>query len=202
MILEDVLYLTQVDNKLFPGTTCYPTSLSMAIQYCLDISGNTKGDIGCKGNMQLEDYITEITQSSETKAWIKENISKYGAWMFKYKPRTIAVVEEYIFNELMNEFGFKAIFKENITFSTYQKLIQTNELPIVLHGKFGGIRGVFGHICCGVGWEAAKIVVHDPFGNAELNKYRKNSDGWFARYPLRYFVDKNGFMKCQIIVRG
>lgn len=202
MILEDVLYFSQADNRLFPGTTCYPTSMAIAIQYCLDVSNRDKTEIGCPREQQLEDFITEITQSSDIKKWIQRNTSKYGTWLLDYKPRVLAIVEEHIFNELMNKLGFKCIFRENITFEQYKAVIKTNQLPVVIHGKFGGIRGVFGHINCGLGWEADKIVVHDPFGNAVTDKYKSKEDGWFARYPQKFFVDKNGYMKCQIITRG
>ncbi len=202
--LEDVPYFSQTDNKIFPVTTCYPTSLGMAITYCLDLIGLDKTDIGCPCGKQIEDFITEIAMSSETKKWIKNNVGRLGNWMLKYKPRTIAYVEEMIFNKLLNKHGFKATFRTDLTYGKYCSHIDFNKLPIVLHGDFRKISKVKGHITLGIGYDESDniIIVNDPYGNAIHDKYRSHKKGEKAKYPLSVFVkDKKAHMWGQVISR-
>jgi len=184
--LESFPYLIQTDNKLFSSTTCYPTSMAMAMKWCMKIASYSEYEIGCPLSMQLEDYITQITESKETKAWIKRNVSKYGAWMLNYKPRTLAYVEEYIFNKLMNPLGFKSRFSANITYGAYCKHIKENNMPIVLHGDFSTVSPVAGHIVCGVGFrdDDNSVIVMDPYGNSLLDKYKSHTKGKYAVYPV------------------
>jgi len=203
-IIESFPYLTQTDNKWFSSTSCYPTSMAMAIYWCLKLVGKSEYDIGCPLNMQLEDYITSITQSKETKTWIKQNVSKYGNWMLRFKPRVIAYVEEMIFNKLMNQFYFKSTFSANISFQEYRKNIDKN-MPVVLHGDFRTVSKVAGHIVCGVGYDESNnsIYVMDPFGNALIDKYKSHEDGEYAEYHINLVMKnkKNQKLWGQIIER-
>jgi hypothetical protein len=203
--LESFPYFTQTDNKLFSSTTCYPTSMAMTIKWCLKIASYSEYEIGCPLSMQLEDYITQITESKETNAWIKRNVSKYGNWMLNYKPRTLAYVEEYVFNKLMNPLGFKARFSANITYKAYCKHLSQKKMPIVLHGDFSTISPVAGHIVCGVGFrnDDNSVICHDPFGNALLDKYKSHEDGEYAIYPVSLVMKdkKRNRMWGQIIER-
>ncbi len=182
MILKEVDYFLQTDNDLFATTSCYSTSMAMAMDYCLDLAGKRKEDIGCPVYSQLEDYLTKIAQSYETRQWIKRNVSKYGSWMLKYKPRTIAYVQEYIFNSMMKQYGYKSKFSTTITYQEYCKHIRDEKLPVVIHGNFKSVSRVKGHIVCGVGYGDNTLIVHDPYGDALYDKYRSHEKGEFAEY--------------------
>ncbi len=192
-LIKDVPYFTQIDNKLFARSACYPTSNAMAIQYCLDEAGASRGDIGCiEKDEQLEDYITKLTESESTRNWIKRNVSKYGAWMLRYKPRTIAKVEEHIFNILMDRMGYAAQFRV-MTWENFCRELERQELPMPVRGYFPALLGG-GHICCAVGHNKHKreIIVHDPFGNAN-DKYARHDNGAGVNYPAdKWFINKKG----------
>ncbi len=202
-ILENFPYLTQIDNKLFSSTSCYPTSMAMAIWWCLKQIGKDETAIGCPPGIQVEDYITAITESKETKLWIKNNVSKYGSWLLNYKPRTLAYVEEMIFNKLMNPFGFKTEFSSTIMYEFLVNHINTNNMPIVIHGDFSSISTVSGHIVCAIGYniDAKTVFVQDPFGNALVDKYRSHDFGKQAEYYKSLLIKdkKNDRMWGQII---
>ncbi|MCP4650346.1 MAG: hypothetical protein GY853_09755 [PVC group bacterium] len=203
--LESFPYLTQTDNKWFSSTSCYPTSMAMAMYWCLKLAGNSEYEIGCPLNMQLEDYISKTSQSKETKNWIKQNISKYGNWMLDYKPRVIAHVESMIFNKLMNHLYFKATFSTQISLNDYITHLDKSKMPIVLHGNFKTVSKVAGHIVCGVGYNESNnnIIVMDPFGNALHDKYKSHEKGEYAEYPASLVMkdQKNQKMWGQIIER-
>lgn len=202
-IIEGFPYLTQTDNKLFSSTSCYPTSMAMAMSYCLQSLKLSKLAIGCQKDMQLEDYITEVTESKETKQWIRGNVSIFGSWMLNYKPRTIGVVEEMIFNKLMKPFKFKTNFYTELSYEAVVNHINYNNLPIVLHGDFSSISYVAGHIVCAIGYDTDKgsLIVQDPYGNAVIDKYKSNLYGEKAEYPKNLLIKdkKNDKMWGQVI---
>ena len=184
-IVYDVPYFSQADNAILASTTCYATSMAMAMTYCLQLKGLTKEAVGCPPYAQLEDHITTIIQSNETKLWIQRNWTRYGAWFLKYKPRTLAGVQEYIFNMLMIPHGYKSKFSAQLTYDEYCERIHEG-FPVVIHGMFKSVSRVAGHIVLGIGYykneKSGKLIVHDPWGNALFDKYRSHSKGAEAEY--------------------
>lgn len=160
-----VPYHVQRNNENIPYTACYNTTMAMITNFILKKEKLKKIDIGCALYQQIEDKIYELIYSQETKKWIKENASKYGTWFLKYKAHTLAAVECYIFNKLMNKYGYSAKFKTNQTFDDYKRLIDKG-LPQALHGYFKPETRVKGHVVCGIGYRKDKFVIHDPFGDA------------------------------------
>jgi len=199
--IKNFPYLDQRDNEKTPLTSCYNTSMGMAITHCLNLEGLDKKIIGCPYDVQIEDFINEMTMSDDIKKWIKDNISRYGNWMLKYKPRTIAVVEEYIFNLLMAPIGYKSEFKTDLTYEQYCNHIKNEKMPIVLHGYFKSVSKVGGHIVCGIGYDDEKqtIICNDPFGNAIIDKYQSGYLGRKAEYPLKFFLKKKKDFWGQVI---
>lgn len=185
-IISNVPYFTQTDNSIFASTTCYATSMAMAMTHCLNTIGLTKTDVGCPPYSQLEDYISSTIQSPETKLWIQRNWHKFGSWFLKYKPRTLAGVQEHIFNMLMKPHGFKTKFSANISFEEYCTRINDG-WPVVIHGMFKSVSRVAGHIVVGVGYykyeKENSLIVHDPWGNALHDKYKSHDMGEGAVYP-------------------
>jgi len=188
--IKDVQYFSQLDNVYAPFVSCYPTSMAMAIDYCLRIEGKDKTDIGCSYDIQLEDYINRITMSDEINQWLKSNVGRLGKWVWKFKPRTIAYVEEYIFNKLMIRHGFRCQFTTRVTFDEYCNIIDEHKLPQVVHGNFSKNTNVNGHIICGTGYirSTKQIIANDPYGNAEtkyLDRDGESVDYYFKDYFIR-----------------
>lgn len=189
--LDKVPYYSQRDNKYQPHTSCFPTSLAMCMQYCLDVVGKTKTDIGC-GDMQLEDYIFQCLEDPETKLYIKTNISKLGAWVLNYSPRYVYSIEEYIFNRLMMRIGFKATFRSDLTYTIVCDWIEARQLPVVLGGNFSSVSKVSGHMNAITGFNRLglkEFVVNDPYGNA-LTGYSSDK-GQGVRYSYRFYMIDN-----------
>ena len=186
VIIDNIPYFTQTDNTLFASTSCYATSMAMAMSFCLSIKNLNKTTVGCPLHAQLEDYISSTIQSDETKLWIQRNWSRYGNWFLKYKPRTLAGVQEHIFNMLMKPYGFKTEFNANISFEDYCNHINEG-YPIAIHGMFSSVSRVYGHIVLGIGYykyeKDDNIIVHDPWGNALYDKYKSHEKGEAAEYP-------------------
>jgi len=187
----EVSYFSQLDNVYAPFISCYPTAMAMAIDYCLRIENKDKRDIGCTYDIQLEDFINRITMSDEIQVWLKKNVGRLGSWIWKYKPRTIAYVEEYIFNKLMNKHGFRCQFTTEVSFREYCGILDTHKLPQVLHGNFSKKTRVQGHIVCATGYAkpGRRIIVNDPFGDAGT-KYL-DRDGEKVEYYFRDYFVKN-----------
>jgi hypothetical protein len=193
--LEKVPYYSQRDNKVANFVSCFPTSMAMAMAYCLDDIGKNKTAVGCHSSMQLEDYINELIYDQVTKAWMVENQGKIGSWIWQYQRRTIYAVEAYLFNRLMNALGFTATHKV-LSYDTYCTLLEDRRLPIVVGGNFSSVSRVSGHVCCGIGFNKVglqELIVRDPFGNA-LKGYPRNQtdeqnekDGFEVAYGLRFY---------------
>lgn len=187
--LPNVPYYTQRDNVYQPYTSCFPTSLAMCMRYCLDSIEKTKKDVGCADSMQLEDYIFQMLECPETKAWVKANISILGVWVLNYAPRYVYTIEEYIFNRLMTPLGFKASFKSFLTYNDICNWIEKTQLPVVLGGDFSSVSKVAGHMNCITGFNKIgmpEFIVNDPFGNA-LKGY-SDINGQGMRYSYRFYV--------------
>ena len=184
-VIENIPYFTQTDNVLFASTTCYATSMAMAMDFCLKSNGSEKIDVGCPFHVQLEDYISTIIKSDETKMWIERNWKKYGAWFLKYKPRTLAGVQEYVFNSLMYPHGFRTKFSAQITYDEYCEHIDKG-YPVAIHGMFKSVSRVYGHIVLGIGYNRDQgtdtLIVNDPWGNALYDKYKSHEMGEGAEY--------------------
>jgi hypothetical protein len=184
-ILKDVPYFIQTDNMLFASTTCYATCMAMAMTHCLQREGLDKISVGCPYHVQLEDYISTIIQSDETKMWIKRNWKRYGPWFLNYKPRTLAAVQEYVFNNLMYPHGYMTEFSTEISYDSYCEHIDSG-FPVAIHGMFNSVSSVYGHIVLGIGYnreqELEKLIVNDPWGNALFDKYRSHTNGESAEY--------------------
>ncbi|MFW9871937.1 MAG: C39 family peptidase [Candidatus Thorarchaeota archaeon] len=168
-------YHTQRNNKRKPYITCYNTSMATGIDYILKLQGKDKTTIGCPINMQLDDYLYDIIYSKETKKWIKDNAGRFGAWFLSSKPHTLAAVECYVFNKLMNSFGYKAEFLQNQTFNDFVNLINNENVPQILHGYFKPETRVGGHVIVGIGYEvtSGSFICHDPYGDAKTKYVNK-----------------------------
>jgi len=207
--IKGVELYTQFDNKYKRFITCFPTSTSMAINYCLSLKKLNKVAVGCSEKMQLEDYVYQIIYEDETK---KHFMNKHGAkwWGWQYKRHTVAAVNEYIFNLLMQKHGFMSGFKTDMTYEHYCSTIATTKLPIVLSGNFKSVSKIGGHIVCGIGFNKIgmkEVIAHDPFGNAldgypPLDAETRMEKGFEVTYSTKFFTkDKNGSMWGLIIER-
>lgn len=187
----NVPYYSQRDNRYAPYISCYPTSMGMAMAYCLSLKKLDKTAIGCDYDMQIEDYINKITMSDEIQKWLKKNQNILGKWIWKFKPRTIAYVEEHIFNKLMNKHGFECVFRTDISFEDYCNIIEREQLPQIVHGKFTPETSVRGHIICGIGFDRMnqRIIAHDPYGDAR-EKYKIHT-GADVEYDFNHWFIKN-----------
>jgi len=199
---------TQVDNKYAPYISCFPTSMGMAMTYCLKSIGKSKIDVGCGPDMQIEDYINHLIDDQETQKWIKDNNVKYGSWMLNYiwkgnAARQILYVETYVFNRLMQEHGFLAEAYTNLQYDQYCEKIEENNCPIVISGNFSSVSRIKGHVTCGIGFNRKnlkELIVHDPYGNA-LDGYPKTEiKATGVRYPVKFFImDKYNNMYANVI---
>ena len=180
------------NNKIDPYRVCFPTSEATVIEFCLNKVGKTELDIGCPPDMQLDDYITTLAQSAKVKQYLKQNVSKFGQWVLEVEPRYIGIAEAFIFNDLMNQFGFYAQFKTGITFEQYCDIIEETQLPQIGFGNFKGmLAGNGGHIVAVVGFNRDKktFTVMDPYGDANT-KYTNNIDGKYKEYAFEKWFDK------------
>lgn len=200
--IENVPYYTQRDNKYDPYVSCFPTSLAMCMSYCLKSIKKDKTAVGCGEKMQLEDYINELIYDDETKKWMVKNQGRLGAWIWKYKRRTIYAIEEYIFNRLMNEHGFFATAKYNLDYYKICNELTLNNIPMVIGGNFKSVSSVGGHMVCLKGFNSKnfeEVIVNDPYGNA-LTGY-KNNDGENMQYSKKFFDKGKGNFFCISIVK-
>jgi hypothetical protein len=199
--IENVTRFPQDDNKYDPYTSCFNTSNAVAIQYCLDIIGKTKADIGCSNeNMQLEDYIYEVINSTEVTNWLKEQSGYLGNLISSKKRRIYFDVEAFVFNLLMNSLGFQANVKLDITFEELSIFIYNNKLPCIIGGNFLSVSKVEGHMNAVVGYNKVginELIVHDPFGNALTGYTDKN--GSYVSYGTRFYADKYGHLRTVLI---
>lgn len=210
LILSKVDYFSQRDNKIKPYVSCYPTSVAMAINYCLTLKKLDRTAIGCDIDTQIEDYINELFEDSETKAWIKEN-KKWLGFSDNSTAREFLFIENYMFNRLMNPIGYRSEGRLNVSFLEYCEIMEQTKLPIVLAGNFKSVSRIRGHVVCGVGFNKVglkEVIVHDPFGSA-LKGYPKNQsleqnnkDGSFVHYGTRFFVRNAKEHMYTIIVYG
>lgn len=195
-IIENVAYFSQRDNQYIDkenntnvaNISCFPTSLAMCIDYCLILNGQNKTSIGCPDSMQLEDYINQLIDDSDTLQWMKNNNGILGNWIWKYKKRTIYQVETYIFNRLMTEQGYKATFISNLDFNAICDKLEQTKFPIVIGGNFSEISQISGHMLCLVGFNREKqtFILNDPYGNV-LTKY-SDQNGEKVEYSYKYFI--------------
>ena len=132
----------------------------------------------------------------KTKKWIRNNVSVFGSWMLKYRPRTIAVVEEMIFNTLMNRFGFECKFKV-LKYDNFIKILDGSHFPFVAHGNFKSVSTVGGHITVITGYNKDKFFVNDPFGDA-MTGYR-DQYGKDRLYPKSLYLKKDNTMYVQCV---
>mgnify|MGYP001419365198 CR=1 FL=1 len=194
-IIEGVPYYSQRDNQYQPNVSCFPTSMAMAMAYCLDLIHLDKTAVGCHPNIQLEDYLNELIYDNQTKEWMIQNQGRIGSWIWKYQRRTIYVIEAYIFNRLMNQYGYNSKYVD-LKYDDYCNNIENTKLPIIVGGNFSSVSRVGGHVCCGIGFNRIglpELIVRDPFGNA-LKGYPQNQsqeqndkDGYENAYGLRFF---------------
>lgn len=185
MIIENVPYFPQVDNKLYNSTSCYMTSLAMVIQFCLERKNLGHLDIGCKDDQQMEDYFTDKCIQAG-------------------KDRGHALTAKWLFNKFMGPFAYKDEFVEGLGFDALRNHLISSKLPVVIHGYFKGIGGVGGHINCCVGFDGDEIICHDPWGNAEDGYKEHETAGYAVKYPLKYFIyPKTNYcgegLKCHLI---
>jgi len=194
--IPEVEHFSQRDNVYDPYINCFPTSTSMGINYCLEIKGLDKTVIGCDPKVQIEDYVNQIMIDSSTTKWMKSNFGR-SWWGWRYRRQTIAIVNEYIFNLLMNRHGYKANFTTQLSYDQYCATIFKTKLPIIMSGNFSSVSRIKGHICCGVGFNRIgleELIVHDPYGSA-LKSYPKgqsleenSEDGTYVQYSKKFFI--------------
>jgi len=175
--------------------------MAMCISYILNLLGKTKKDIGCGDSMQLEEYIYQLTEDPDTKAYIKKEVSVLGSWVLQYSPRVMFFVEEHIGNRILNQLGYKAIFSSNLTYDGICDWIETHQLPVVIAGNFSSVSKVGGHMNCCHGFSKTtmkEFIVNDPFASC-LNGYKDASPtstaGHDVHYSYRfYLIDNAGHM--------
>jgi hypothetical protein len=190
--IDDVKYLTQVDNENVPLTSCFNTSNAMSMNYCLSLIGKTKTDIGCSSSMQLEDYIYEFMNGTETTEYIKEHSSTLGNLLTSEKRRIYFDIECFAFNHLMNPLGFQAKVYTNLSYDQICNYILEHKLPGVIGGNFKSVSTVGGHMNCLLGYNKIglkEFIVHDPYGNA-LTGY-KIRDGKYMHYGTKFYLEYN-----------
>jgi len=163
-------YHTQRNNVLVPLTSCNTTS---AVMWLLDCGV----PFDCPPGMQPEDYLTSVTERSETYAKMRE----LAPWAFRgeraaYPPREVHVMLAWAVNEMVGREVMR--FRED---ATYQELAAE-----LARGKAALLSTVLtqrGHVVCLVGvrtrqergglGEAGTVrldqiegwVVDDPFGD-------------------------------------
>lgn len=189
--IENVECLTQRNNLVNAFSTCYPTSLSMAINYCLGLKGKSKEDIGVDTQEQIEDHITRITMSPEMVHWATTDAD---TWVKDYVEKLwlVAQIEVRVFNDLMAQFGFQSRFFESLTFDQICDKMEETNLPQVVFGYFASVSPTIkGHINCMVGFDRQqrKFIIHDPFGNA--NEKYANDNGAYVEYSFEQFFTKD-----------
>lgn len=187
--IENVDYLTQRDNINAPLSSCFNTSNAIGIQYDLKLIGKTKEDIGCSSNMQLEDYLYEFINSTETTEYIKEHSNTLGNLLTSSKRRLYFDIECFVFNRLMNPFGFEATFYENLSYDEICQHLLTNKLPGIIGGNFKAVSSVEGHMNCLLGYNKIglqEFIVHDPYGDA-LTGYN-TAKGSYRQYGTRFYL--------------
>lgn len=190
--IDEVGFLTQTDNIDDPLTSCFNTSNAMSIQYCLSLINKTKKDIGCSGSMQLEDYIYEFINGTETTEYIQQHSSVLGNLINSPKRRLYFDVECFVFNHLMNPLGFQSKFYTNLSYNQICDYILEHKLPGVIGGNFKSVSSVEGHMNCLLGYNKIglkEFIVHDPYGNA-LTKYQ-SKDGKYMHYGTKFYLEYN-----------
>mgnify|MGYP001174128413 CR=1 FL=1 len=188
--IEDIPCFPQEDNKYAPLSSCFNTSNAMCIQYCLTSIGKSKEDIGCSSDMQLEDYIFEFINGSETTEYIKSNTSTLGNLVNSPKRRIYYDIECFVFNYLMNPLGFKAVFKTDLTYEEICSWLLYKKLPGIIGGNFKSVSSVEGHMNCLVGYNKVglkEFIVNDPYGNALSGYTDKN--GSYKHYGTRFYLE-------------
>jgi hypothetical protein len=202
--IENVPYYTQRDNATAPYVSCFPTSVAMAMAYCLQSIGKTKADIGCSDKMQLEDYINQVLDSTELDIWTKSQVKVLGSWILGTPKRQILATETYVFNLLMNKLGFTAEAHTDLTYNGVCDWIETNKLPAVISGVFTSVSKVGGHMNCITGFSKIGIhefIVNDPYGYA-LSGYTKFSpeDSTGVHYGEKFYTkDSKGSLWVMLI---
>jgi hypothetical protein len=199
--IEGVKRFPQDDNVHDPMTTCFNTSSAMVMNYCLTLIGKDRTAIGCALQNQLEDYIYEAIYDNVTKQWMIANQGKLGAAIWKWKRGLLFVVEEYVFNRLMNPLGFKATFYEGATYETICTKLKENNLPGIIAGNFSNLSSVGGHMNCLIGFNSVGVyefITHDPFGNAY--KQYKDKNGENMHYAARLFQTSSGKNSVNVIL--
>ena len=191
-IIYGVDYFPQRDNKNDPYRTCYSTSMAMVMNYLLKKQGKTKADVMCPSAVQLEDFIYKYIYSDETKNHIKQNINAIGRWILPYFDNSLqltAVAECYVFNKLMNEYGYKAEYKENVSGIQLYEMLR-NDIPQVLHGNYSSTSKVKGHVVLCIGMDSKGVIVHDPYGDAKTGYNKTNGDAITYSFSEKYYDDK------------
>lgn len=200
--LEGVSYFSQRDNEISPSISCYPTSIGMAMTYCLGLSGFDKSAIGAAPNEQIEDFVNKYMDSKDVTEWMNKNTTRLGKWIWKRARRTNYYVENYVFNKLMNPFGYQSKLSFNLSYTKFVSTLMKNQLPIILGGNFSKLSTVKGHIVCAIGYDSIKkeVIVNDPWGNA-LTGYKDRKNGMMRSYPESIFHRNGKKMYAQIITK-
>lgn len=185
--IDNVDYFIQINNSIKGSVTCYSTSMATALKYCLSRHKKTKLSVGCPQEMQLEDYITALTQSVAAGVWIDNNVPKYGKWMKDYSPWTVSYVQSWAFNLLAAKakIPYRATFRSTVSYLQFCQILADTKLPQVIHANFDGISGVKGHIICGLGYnyDNKTVIAHDPWGDAR-QRYANHTNGNYVEYPV------------------
>ena len=203
--VEGVKYFSQRLETHDPFTSCFNVSNAMVMDYCLTSIGKDKTAVGCNASPKalLGDYIYECIYDNVTGQWMSSNIStgKLSPVLWNYKRGILFVVEEYVFNRLMNPHGFKATFYECTSYEKICTTMQQNNLPGIIGGNFASVSPVGGHMNCLQGWNATgtpQFLTMDPFGKA-FSKYT-DPNGADQQYPVRFFQTKPGADSYNVIL--
>ncbi len=181
-------YHTQVNNKLHPFVTCFPTSVANVIEYELQDKGMNQTEIGIPEDVQIEDFITANAKKQTLINWMMKTV---GSWTKDYVQRawTVGKVEEKLFDDLMNNIGFDSEFTDCITYKAICEHIESTQLPQVIFGNFVKVnKNIQGHVCCAVGYDTDKgiIICNDPYGDAN-NGYKETGNGAGVEYVWEDF---------------
>lgn len=202
----DIEYFTQRDNKNDPNRTCYPTSVAMIVNYCLNLVGKTRKDIGCPEGMQLEDYFHRciyVTYANEVKAYMRT----YGSWIERFlrpgqKHLTFAC-NKFIFDKFMNQFGFTLTYRPNLSIDEVCLILDRTNMPQIIHGNYKSISSVQGHVVAISGYDKRhrNFCIEDPFGDAGSRYVNHNGENVRYSMDLKVWKDRSDGIAMTVVER-
>jgi hypothetical protein len=172
-LLENVEYLTQRDNKFSPSVACFPTSAAIAIDYLT-------GSIETPDNMQLEDYIVQLSLNLTDKEK-KQLVDENGSWILNHRPFQVIPIMEFVCRKIYK----KTCLSWNISYQDIIENIDKNR-PVVCLGDFRAMSFVKGHYNCVIGYDedTKSVWTQDPYGNAHTNYSSQDGNQVFYDWSI------------------